>query len=70
MFLINVNIVLFVIRLDGDPNYTTLRSTLRTMMKDTNGTTGIRQAGAVFKNMYTGGFMRISKRAINSTITW
>ena len=40
------------------------------MMQDTNGMTGIRQAGAVFKNMYTGGFMRISKRAINSTITW
>ena len=40
------------------------------MMQDTNGMTGIRQAGAVFKNMYTGGFMRISQRAINSTITW
>ena len=23
-----------------------------------------------FKSIYTGGFMRISKRAINSTITW
>ena len=56
--------------LDGDPNYSSLRSTLRTMMQDTKGTTGIRQAGAIFKNMYTGGFMRISKRAINSTITW
>mgnify|MGYP006933245569 FL=1 len=39
-------------------------------MHDANGTSGLRRVCSAFKNMYTGGFMRISKRALNSTITW
>ena len=55
---------------DGDPNYLTVRSTVRTIVHDANGTSGLRRVCSAFKNMYTGGFMRISKRALNSTITW
>ncbi|KAK8806841.1 hypothetical protein WA588_005641, partial [Blastocystis sp. NMH] len=55
---------------DGDPNYLTVRSTVRTILRDAEGTSGLRRCGVVFRNIYTGGFMRITKRALNSTITW
>lgn len=54
----------------GSSSYSTLRSTVRTIFQSSS---NLKQENAfvhAFKSIYTGGFMRISKRALNSTITW
>lgn len=55
---------------DGDPNYTTLRSAVKTIFRSSSNLKQESVVVSAFKSIYTGGFMRISKRAINSTITW
>lgn len=53
---------------DGDPNYKTFCSTVKTIFSSR-----LKNENVVvhaFKSIYTGGFMRITKRALNSTITW
>ncbi|CBK24499.2 uncharacterized protein [Blastocystis hominis] len=55
---------------NGDPNYLTVRSTVKTIVNNSLGVKDKNRLVHAFKSIYTGGFMRISKRAINSTITW
>lgn len=53
---------------DGDPNYKTFRSTVKTIFSSNLKNENV--LVHAFKSIYTGGFMRITKRALNSTITW
>ena len=55
---------------NGDPNYLTVRSTVRTIVNNSLAVKDQSRFVHIFKSIYTGGFMRISKRAINSTLTW
>lgn len=55
---------------DGDPNYSTFRSTVRTIFSNSSTLKQENYFVHAFKSIYTGGFMRITKRALNSTITW
>ena len=48
----------------------TVRSTVKTIVNNSLGVKDKNRLVHAFKSIYTGGFMRISKRAINSTITW
>lgn len=56
--------------IDGDPNYLTVRSTVRTILNSSKYNSNGNRFVNAFKDIYTGGFIRITKRAVNSTITW
>ena len=56
--------------IDGDPNYLTVRSTVRTILNSSKYNSSGNRFVNAFKDIYTGGFIRITKRAVNSTITW
>lgn len=43
---------------------------MKTILKNNSNLKQESQFVRAFKSIYTGGFMRITKRALNSTITW
>lgn len=43
---------------------------MKTILKNNSNLKQESQFVHAFKSIYTGGFMRITKRALNSTITW